>query len=71
MHSYYLYNFLTFFYMYSAMVFISVPVGPCPVYDSDMVEPDIPTDPIVEFFEKENNDLKAKLKKVKISISND
>ena len=52
-----------FFYMYSAMVLISVPVGPRPVYDSDVVEPDIPTDPIVEFFEKKNNDLKAKLKR--------
>ena len=62
MHIYYLYNFLTFFYMYSAMVLISVPVGPRPVCDSDVVEPEIPTDPIVEFFEKENNDLKAKLK---------
>ena len=49
--------------MYSAMVLISVPVGPRPVYDSDVVEPEIPTDPIVEFFEKENNDLKAKLKR--------
>ena len=47
MHSYYLYNFLTFFYMYSAMVLISVPVDPRPVYDSDVVEPEIPTDPIV------------------------
>ena len=40
MHSYYLYNFLTcmiVFYMYSAMVLISVPVGPRPVYDSDVV----------------------------------
>ena len=49
--------------MYSAMVLISVLVGPRPVYDSDVVEPEIPNDPIVEFFEKENNDLKAKLKK--------
>ena len=48
--------------MYSAMVLISVPVGPRPVYDSDVVEPEIPTDPIVEFFEKKN-DLKAKLKR--------
>ena len=63
MHRYYLYNFLTFFYMYSAMVLISVPVVPRPVYDSDVVEPEIATDPIVEFFEKENNDLKAKLKR--------
>ena len=45
------------------MVLISVPVGPRPDYDSDVVEPKIPTDPIVEFFEKENNDLKAKLKR--------
>ena len=40
MHSYYLYNFLTCMivcYMYSAMVLISVPVGPRPVYDSDVV----------------------------------
>ena len=50
MHSYYLYNFLTFFYMYSAKVLISVPVGPRPVYDSDVVEPKIPTGPIVAFF---------------------
>lgn len=32
MHNYFLYNFLMFFYMYSVMVFISVPVGPRPVY---------------------------------------
>ena len=84
MHSYFFYNFLMFFYMYSVMVLISAPVGPCPVYDSDVVyfhnylfhfvfktktfiqevvEPEIPTDPIVEFFVKENNDLKAKLKR--------
>ena len=63
MHIYYLYNFLTFFYMYSDMVLISVPVGPRPVYDLDVVESEIPTDPIVEFFEKENNDLKEKLKR--------
>jgi len=40
MHSYYLYNFLTcmiVFYMYSATVLISVPVGPRPVYDWDVV----------------------------------
>ena len=63
MHSYYLHNYLTFFYMYSVMVFLSVPIGPRPVYDLDVVEPKIPTNPIVEFFEKENNDLKAKLKR--------
>ena len=28
----------------------------------EVVEPEIPTDPIVEFFKKENADLKAKLK---------
>ena len=37
MHIYFLYNFLMFFYMYSVMVLISVPVGPRPVYDSDVV----------------------------------
>jgi len=38
MHNYLLYNFLMFFlYMYSVMVLISVPVGPRPVYDSDVV----------------------------------
>jgi len=37
MHNYFLYNFLMFFYMYSVMVLISVPVGPRPVYDSDVV----------------------------------
>ena len=45
------------------MVLISVPVGTRPVYDSDVVEPEIPTDPIVEFFEEENNNLKVKLKR--------
>ena len=36
----YLYNFLSCMivcYMYSAMVLISVPIGPRPVYDSDVV----------------------------------
>ena len=37
MHNYFLYNFLMFFYMYSVMVLITVPVGPRPVYDSDVV----------------------------------
>ena len=37
MHNYFLYNFIMFFYMYSVMVLISVPVGPRPVYDSDVV----------------------------------
>ena len=37
MHNYFLYNFLMFYYMYSVMVLISVPVGPRPVYDSDVV----------------------------------
>ena len=47
------------------MVLISVPVGPRPVYDDPdvVVEPEIPTDPIIEFFEKEINDLKAKLER--------
>ena len=47
------------------MVLISVPVGPRPVYnDPDVVvEPEIPTDPIIEFFENEINDLKAKLER--------
>ena len=47
------------------MVLISVPVGPRPVYDDPdvVVEPEIPTDPIIEFFENEINDLKAKLER--------
>ena len=47
------------------MVLISVPVGPHPVYDDPdvVVEPEIPTDPIIEFFENEINDLKAKLER--------
>ena len=47
------------------MVLISVPVGPRPVYDDPdvIVEPEIPTDPIIEFFENEINDLKAKLER--------
>ncbi|XBJ07066.1 hypothetical protein VPH35_012643 [Triticum aestivum] len=49
------------------MVFISVPIGPRPVYDSDVEvrEPEIPTDHIVErlnLVEKENEYLKEKLK---------
>ncbi|XBH61076.1 hypothetical protein VPH35_115581 [Triticum aestivum] len=49
------------------MVLISVPVGPRPVYDSDVevCEPEIPTDPLVErlnLVEKENKYLKEKLK---------
>ncbi|XBJ05295.1 hypothetical protein VPH35_024111 [Triticum aestivum] len=51
------------------MVLISVPVGPRPGYDSDVevVEPEIPTDPIVErlnLVERENEDLKEKLKRI-------
>ncbi|KAM3335318.1 hypothetical protein ACQJBY_029636 [Aegilops geniculata] len=51
------------------MVLVSAPVGPRPVYDSDveMVEPEIPTDPIVErlnLVEEENNYLKEKIKKI-------
>ena len=37
MHIYFLYNFLMFFYMYSVMVLLSVPVGARAVYDSDVV----------------------------------
>ncbi|XBI56012.1 hypothetical protein VPH35_037697 [Triticum aestivum] len=49
------------------MVLVSAPVGPRPVYDSDVevCEPEIPTDPLVErlnLVEKENNYLKKKLK---------
>ncbi|XBI68139.1 hypothetical protein VPH35_047385 [Triticum aestivum] len=49
------------------MVLISIPIGPRPVYDSDVevCEPEIPTDPLVErlnLVEKENNYLKKKLK---------
>ena len=46
------------------MVLTSVHTGSRPLYYSDVevVEPEIPTDPIVEFFVKENNDLKEKLK---------
>ncbi|XBI56861.1 hypothetical protein VPH35_038376 [Triticum aestivum] len=51
------------------MVLISVPVGPRPVYDSDMevCEPEIATDPLVEklnLVEKENEYLKEKLKRI-------
>ncbi|SPT18388.1 unnamed protein product [Triticum aestivum] len=51
------------------MVLVSAPVGPRPVYDSDVevVEPEIPTDPIVErlnLVEEENNYLKDKIKKI-------
>uniref|UniRef100_A0A8I6X0F7 Uncharacterized protein n=1 Tax=Hordeum vulgare subsp. vulgare TaxID=112509 RepID=A0A8I6X0F7_HORVV len=51
------------------MVLISMPVGPRPVYDSDVevVESEIPADPIVEklnLVEKENEDLEGKLKSV-------
>ncbi|XBJ06396.1 hypothetical protein VPH35_025027 [Triticum aestivum] len=47
------------------MVLVSAPVGPRPVYDSDVevCEPEIPTDPIVErlnLVEEENNFLKEK-----------
>ncbi|XBJ21168.1 hypothetical protein VPH35_011880 [Triticum aestivum] len=51
------------------MVLVSAPVGPRPVYDSDVevVEPEIPTDPIVErlnLVEEENNFLKEKIRKI-------
>ena len=51
------------------MVLVSAPVGPRPVYDSDVdvCEPEIPTDPIVErlnLVEEENNYLKEKIKKI-------
>ncbi|XBJ09742.1 hypothetical protein VPH35_014759 [Triticum aestivum] len=51
------------------MVLVSAPVGPRPVYDSDVevCEPEIPTDPLVErlnLVEKENNYLKKKLKRI-------
>ncbi|KAM3271467.1 hypothetical protein ACQJBY_041950 [Aegilops geniculata] len=51
------------------MVLISVPVGPRPGYDSDVevFEPKIPTDPIIErlnLVERENEDLKEKLKRI-------
>ncbi|XBI38476.1 hypothetical protein VPH35_123482 [Triticum aestivum] len=51
------------------MILISVPVGPRPGYDSDVevVEPEIPTDPIVErlnLVKRENEDLKEKLKRI-------
>uniref|UniRef100_A0A8I6X3H9 Uncharacterized protein n=1 Tax=Hordeum vulgare subsp. vulgare TaxID=112509 RepID=A0A8I6X3H9_HORVV len=51
------------------MVLISVPVGPCPVYDLDVevCEPEIPTDPLVErlnLVEKGNEYFKEKLKRI-------
>ncbi|XBI88993.1 hypothetical protein VPH35_026881 [Triticum aestivum] len=51
------------------MVLVSAPVGPRPVYDSDVevCEPEIPTDPIVErlnLVERENEYLKEKLKRI-------
>ncbi|XBI32631.1 hypothetical protein VPH35_056059 [Triticum aestivum] len=51
------------------MVLVSAPVGPRPIYDSDVevVEPEIPTDPIVErlnLVEEENNYLKEKIRKI-------
>ncbi|XBH80411.1 hypothetical protein VPH35_106158 [Triticum aestivum] len=51
------------------MVLISVPVGPRPVYDSDVEvrESEIATDPLVEklnLVEKENKYLKEKLKRI-------
>ncbi|KAM3300545.1 hypothetical protein ACQJBY_041521 [Aegilops geniculata] len=51
------------------MVLISVPVGPRPVYDSDVevCEPEIATDPLVEklnLVEKQNEYLKEKLKRI-------
>ncbi|XBI42507.1 hypothetical protein VPH35_019323 [Triticum aestivum] len=51
------------------MVLVSAPVGPRPVYDSDVdvCESEMPTDPIVErlnLVEEENNLLKEKIKKI-------
>ncbi|KAI4980865.1 hypothetical protein ZWY2020_021350 [Hordeum vulgare] len=51
------------------MVLISVPVGPRPVYDSDVevCEPEIPTNPLVErlnLVENENEYLKEKLERI-------
>uniref|UniRef100_A0A8I6WM81 Uncharacterized protein n=1 Tax=Hordeum vulgare subsp. vulgare TaxID=112509 RepID=A0A8I6WM81_HORVV len=51
------------------MVLISIPVGPRPVYDSDVevCEAEIATDPLVEklnLVEKENEYLKEKLKRI-------
>ncbi|XBJ14187.1 hypothetical protein VPH35_006266 [Triticum aestivum] len=51
------------------MVLISVLVGPRPIYDSDVevCEPEIPTDPIVQRLnldENENDYLKEKLKRI-------
>ncbi|SPT18232.1 unnamed protein product [Triticum aestivum] len=51
------------------MVLVSAPIGPRPVYDSDVevCEPEIPTDPIVErlnLVEEENNYLKEKIKNI-------
>ncbi|XBH96682.1 hypothetical protein VPH35_087020 [Triticum aestivum] len=51
------------------MVLVSAPVGPRPVYDSDVevCEPEIPTDPIVErlnLVERESEYLKEKLKRI-------
>uniref|UniRef100_A0A8I6XQZ0 Uncharacterized protein n=1 Tax=Hordeum vulgare subsp. vulgare TaxID=112509 RepID=A0A8I6XQZ0_HORVV len=51
------------------MVLISVPIGSRLVYDShvEVCEPEIPTDPIVKrlnLFEKENEYLKEKLKRI-------
>ncbi|SPT18960.1 unnamed protein product [Triticum aestivum] len=51
------------------MVLISIPVGPRPVYDSDVevCEPEIATDPLVKklnLVEKENEYLKQKLKRI-------
>uniref|UniRef100_A0A8I6YI62 Uncharacterized protein n=1 Tax=Hordeum vulgare subsp. vulgare TaxID=112509 RepID=A0A8I6YI62_HORVV len=51
------------------MVLISIPVGPHPIYDSDVevCVPEIPTDPLVErlnIVEKENEYLKLKLKRI-------
>ncbi|XBI07402.1 hypothetical protein VPH35_135312 [Triticum aestivum] len=51
------------------MVLVSAPVGPHPVYDSDVevCEPKIPTDPLVErlnLVDKENDYLNKKLKRI-------
>ncbi|KAF7045656.1 hypothetical protein CFC21_054740 [Triticum aestivum] len=51
------------------MVLIDVPVGPRPVYVSDveLCEPEIPTDPFVEklnLVKKENENMKEKLKRI-------
>ena len=66
MHDYSLYNFLICisFALYSVMVLTSGQTGSRPFYYSDeVVEPEIPKDPLVEYFEKEISDLKEQLKR--------